>query len=184
MITRPVGLGQGRAIFPTVLARSCFLKVACGKGSAMIIGYNHTSFTVANLDRAVRFWTEGLGFSVISVSERKGDWQGQVTGIPGAKLRIAHLSGYGHHMEFIEYLKAPGNTVSLQPNMAGIAHVCLEVKDIESTINRLAGIGATLQGDLIEVDSGPFKGCRAIYIRDPEGIIIELEEMPNEIHGA
>ena len=149
----------------------------------MITGYNHTSFTVANVDRAVQFWTKELGFRAISVSDRTGDWQGQVTGIPGAKLRIAHLFGHGHHMEFIEYLEAPGNTLALQPNMAGVAHVCLEVKDIEKTIERLLTSGATSQGKLIEVDSGPFKGCRAIYLRDPEGIIIELEETPSESNG-
>jgi catechol 2,3-dioxygenase-like lactoylglutathione lyase family enzyme len=149
----------------------------------MITGFNHTSFTVANVDRAVQFWTEGLGFRATSVSERTGDWQGQVTGIPGAKLKIAHLVGYGHHMEFIEYLQAPDNSVTLQPNGAGVAHVCLEVEDIGSTINTLVTMGATAQGKLIEVDSGPFTGCRAIYLRDPNGVIIELEEKPKEVNG-
>ena len=149
----------------------------------MITGFNHTSFTVANVDRAVQFWTEGLGFRATSVSERTGDWQGQVTGIPGAKLKIAHLVGYGHHMEFIEYLQTPDNSVTLQPNGAGVAHVCLEVEDIGSTINTLATMGATPQGKLIEVDSGPFTGCRAIYMRDPNGVIIELEETPKEVNG-
>ena len=147
----------------------------------MIVGFNHTSFTVANLNRAVQFWTEGLGFRATSVSERTGAWQGQVTGIPGAKLKIAHLVGYGHHMEFIEYLQEPGNSVTLQPNGAGVAHVCLEVEDIENTIDTLATIGATPQGKLIEVDSGPFTGCRAIYMRDPNGVIIELEEIPKKV---
>jgi catechol 2,3-dioxygenase-like lactoylglutathione lyase family enzyme len=149
----------------------------------VIVGFNHTSFTVANLNRAVQFWTEGLGFRATSVSERTGAWQGQVTGIPGAKLKIAHLVGYGHHMEFIEYLEASDNSVTLQPNSAGVAHVGLEVEDIEDTINTLATMGATPQGKLIEVDSGPFTGCRAIYMRDPNGVIIELEEIPKKVNG-
>ncbi|PYV87958.1 MAG: hypothetical protein DMG05_16530 [Acidobacteria bacterium] len=148
----------------------------------MITRFEHMSFTVASLDRAVQFWTEGLGFKVASVSERTGDWQARVTGVPGAQLKVAHLFGYGHHMEFIEYLQAAGNSVALQPNMAGVAHVCLEVEDIEKTIKTLATLGAAPQGELIEVDSGPFKGCRAIYMRDPNGVIIELEEMPGEVN--
>jgi catechol 2,3-dioxygenase-like lactoylglutathione lyase family enzyme len=148
----------------------------------MITRFEHMSFTVASLDRAVQFWTEGLGFKVASVSERTGDWQARVTGVPGAQLKVAHLFGYGHHMEFIEYLQAPGNSVALQPNMAGVAHVCLEVEDIEKTIKTLATLGAAPQGELIKVDSGPFKGCRAIYMRDPNGVIIELEEMPGEVN--
>ena len=148
----------------------------------MITRFEHMSFTVASLDRAVQFWTEGLGFKVASVSERTGDWQARVTGVPGAQLKVAHLFGYGHHMEFIEYLQAADNSVALQPNMAGVAHVCLEVEDIEKTIKTLATLGAAPRGELIEVDSGPFKGCRAIYMRDPNGVIIELEEMPGEVN--
>ena len=52
----------------------------------MITGFNHTSFTVADLDRTVRFWTEALGFRAASVSERSGDWQGRLTGVPQARL--------------------------------------------------------------------------------------------------
>ena len=28
----------------------------------MITGFNHTSFTVTDMDKSVRFWTEMLGF--------------------------------------------------------------------------------------------------------------------------
>jgi catechol 2,3-dioxygenase-like lactoylglutathione lyase family enzyme len=144
----------------------------------MITGFNHTSFTVADLDTAVRFWTEALGFEAASVSERSGDWQGRVTGVPGAKLRIAHLYGYGHHMEFIQYLEASGPAVDMQPNMPGVAHVCLEVRGIDATARRLADHGATPQGEVVDVTSGPVTGMRAGYFRDPSGIVIELLELP------
>ncbi len=38
----------------------------------MITGFNHTSFTVADMDLSVRFWTDGLGFEARSVSPRQG----------------------------------------------------------------------------------------------------------------
>ena len=41
----------------------------------MITGFNHTSFTVADMDKSVRFWTEKLGFEAASVSPRQGSWQ-------------------------------------------------------------------------------------------------------------
>lgn len=149
----------------------------------MITGFNHTSFTVADLDRAVRFWTEALGFEAASVSERHGDWQGPVTGIPGARLRVAHLYGYGHHMEFIEYLEGAGPRVEWQPSMAGVAHVCLEVSDIHETARRLAEHGARPQGEITRVSEGQAPGCWAGYIRDPNGIVIELLELPDAEHA-
>ena len=144
----------------------------------MITGFNHTSFTVADLDRAVRFWTEALGFEAASVSERHGDWQGTVTGVPGARLRVAHLYGYGHHMEFIEYLEGAGAAPALSPNMPGVAHVCLEVEDIHETTEKLFAQGATRQGEMIEVDEGAAPGSWAGYLRDPNDIVIELLELP------
>ena len=146
----------------------------------MITGFNHTSFTVSDLEKAVQFWTEGLGFRADSVSERTGDWQGRITGVPGAKLKIAHLFGYNQHIEFIEYLEGSGEKLTLHPNMAGAAHICLDVENMESVIQKLTSLGAAPHGEMVEVDSGPVKGCRSIYLRDPSGILIELEEMPGE----
>jgi len=144
----------------------------------MITGFNHTSFTVPDLDRAVTFWTEQLGFRAASVSERSGDWQGRVTGVPGARLRVAHLFGHGHHMEFIQYLSGTDASRRFEPNMAGAAHVCLEVADIHATARRLLAAGATAQGEMVEISSGVASGGWAGYIRDPNGILIELYEVP------
>ena len=145
----------------------------------MITGFNHTSFTVRDLDRAVQFWTEALGFRAASVSERSGDWQARVTGVPGARLRVAHLFGHGHHMEFIQYLSGTDASRRLEPNMTGAAHVCLEVTDIHGTAQQLLAAGATPQGEMVEVTSGVASGGWAGYIRDPNGILIELYQPPS-----
>jgi catechol 2,3-dioxygenase-like lactoylglutathione lyase family enzyme len=143
----------------------------------MITGFNHTSFTVSDMDKSVRFWTEKLGFKAASVSPRSGKWQEDVTGIAGASLLVAHLYGHGHHIEFVQYLKGAMAGVAPQPALVGAAHVCLEVDDIDSTWNELLAAGAVPQGQIAAVDVGPVKGCKAAYIRDPSGIIIELLEL-------
>ena len=115
----------------------------------MIIGFSHTSFTVADMDSAIHFWTGDLGFELGTLVERKGAWQEGVTGINGARLRIAHVYDFGNHIEFIQYLNATGAAPELQPNMAGIAHVCLEVDDIHETSQFLLQQGAMLQGRMV-----------------------------------
>jgi catechol 2,3-dioxygenase-like lactoylglutathione lyase family enzyme len=52
----------------------------------MITGFNHTSFTVADMDKSVKFWTENLGFKASSVSPRQGDWQADVTGMTSHRI--------------------------------------------------------------------------------------------------
>ena len=98
-------------------------------------------FTVADMDKSVRFWTEMLGFKAASVSPRQGGWQEAVTGIADASLMVAHLYGHGR------------------------------------TWNELLAAGATSQGRIASVKSGPVEDCLAGYIRDPNGIIIELLEL-------
>lgn len=150
----------------------------------MITGFNHTSFTVADMDKSVRFWTEMLGFKAASVSPRQGDWQEAVTGVADASLMVAHLYGHGHHVEFIQYLRGAIDGMPPQPALTGAAHVCLEVDDIARTWNELLAAGATSQGRIASVKSGPVEDCRAGYIRDPNGIIIELLELKKNDIGS
>jgi catechol 2,3-dioxygenase-like lactoylglutathione lyase family enzyme len=144
----------------------------------MITGYNHTSFTVADMDRSVRFWTEAMGFRAASVSPRSGTWQAAVTGVPGAEILVAHLHGHGLHLELIQYVGggAPGRRID--PNTPCAAHLCFEVNDISSTWERLLNAGATPQGEIADVTSGAMLGVKAGYLRDPGGIVIELVELP------
>ena len=144
----------------------------------MITGFNHTSFTVTDMNRSVRFWTSALGFEARSVSPRSGDWQATVTGVAGAELLVAHLYGYGTHIEFIQYTAAAGSAACIDPNMACAAHVCFEVTDIDVTWQKLIAAGASPQGEIALVDTGPVRGLKAGYLRDPGGIIIELVEIP------
>src|ERR1700753_1404837 len=138
----------------------------------MITGFNHTSFTVADMDKSVRFWTEMLGFKAASVSPREGSWQEEVTGISGASLMVAHLYGHGHHIEFIQYLSGAIAGAAPLPALRGAAHVCLETDDIEGTWGALLKAGATAQGAIAVVSSGAVGGAKAGYIRDPNGILM------------
>ncbi len=144
----------------------------------MIIGFDHTSFTVEDVDRAVRFWTESLGFERSEIVIREGDWPERVTGVGGAKLKIAHVFGYGQHVEFVEYLEpvTKSEAVALSPNVIGVAHVALVVDDVMRTSDTLLQAGAKWQGQPADVVVDSVLKGRAAYIRDPNGIIIELWE--------
>jgi catechol 2,3-dioxygenase-like lactoylglutathione lyase family enzyme len=143
----------------------------------MITGFNHTSFTVADMQKSVKFWTEMLGFEAASVSPREGHWQEEVTGIAGASLMVAHLYGHGHHIEFIQYLSGAMPGAAPAPALRGAAHVCLETDDIERTWDALIAAGATPQGRIAVVSSGAVGGAKAGYIRDPNGVLIELLQL-------
>jgi catechol 2,3-dioxygenase-like lactoylglutathione lyase family enzyme len=143
----------------------------------MITGFNHTSFTVADMDKSVTFWTTMLGFRAASVSPREGRWQEEVTGISDASLMVAHLYGHGQHIEFIQYVAGAVAGAAPPPALRGAAHVCLETDDIEGTWAALLEAGATAQGQIATVTTGAVGGAKAGYIRDPNGILIELLQL-------
>jgi catechol 2,3-dioxygenase-like lactoylglutathione lyase family enzyme len=143
----------------------------------MITGFNHTSFTVRDLDRALEFWVGVLGFETASNSPRHGRWQEGVTGVPGAEIRVAHLFGHGAHMELIEYTAGAAPEHPFAPSTPCAGHICLEVDDIDAEWARLMAAGARPQGEVTLVDNGPSAGLKAAYLRDPDGIIIELVEI-------
>lgn len=143
----------------------------------MFTGYNHTGFTVRDLDKAVAFWTGALGFEAASVSPRHGRWQEGVTGVRGAELRVAHLYGHGAHVELVEYTAGAAAEHRFSPGTPCAGHICFEVNDIEKDWARLMAAGAKPQGGVTLVDNGPSAGLKAAYLRDPDGIIIELVEL-------
>ena len=143
----------------------------------MIERFDHTSFTVADVERAVAFWRDAVGFAVADLSLREGDWLGAVVGVPGARCRIAHLHGHGTHLEFIQYLAPAGSDMTGPPHRPGTGHVAFVVQDIEAMAKRMLEAGASEQGRITRCTSGPAAGCLAVYLRDPNGIIVELVEL-------
>ena len=63
------------------------------------------------------------------------------------------------------------------PAVRGAAHVCLETDDIEHAWAALMKAGATAQGAISTVTTGAVGGAKAGYIRDPNGILIELLQL-------
>jgi catechol 2,3-dioxygenase-like lactoylglutathione lyase family enzyme len=92
-----------------------------------VLGTNHTSFTVSNLDRTLAFFRECLGFELISKAPRDPALTSRITGVEGADLMIAFLKAPGHTIELIEY-RAPANkgAVRARPCDTGFAHVASE----------------------------------------------------------
>jgi catechol 2,3-dioxygenase-like lactoylglutathione lyase family enzyme len=147
-----------------------------------VLGTNHTSFTVSNLDRAIAFYRDALGFAVTSKAPRDPKAIQQITGVPGAEIMVVYVEAPGgHRVELIEYLAPEGRgSVRPQPCDVGFAHVAFDVDDLEAAIaaaeaHEVRPIGAT-----VSVDQGPNAGGKVAYLRDPDGIVIELLQLPKK----
>ena len=61
-----------------------------------------------------------------------------------------------------------------KPRDVGITHVCLAVDDIDAVFDRVTSAGARMFSPPVLVDTGANAGGRGVYVRDPDGIILEL----------
>lgn len=54
-----------------------------------VLSTNHTSFTVSDLDRTVAFFTDALGFELLSKAPRDPHAIENITGVKGGDVVIA-----------------------------------------------------------------------------------------------
>jgi catechol 2,3-dioxygenase-like lactoylglutathione lyase family enzyme len=135
---------------------------------------HHVGITVAQLDRSLAFYRDLLGLSVIGISDED---VAAIVGLPGARARIADLdAGNGQIIELLEYSSAGGSGRAPGPEAAGGCHLCLQVGDLGSALSRLAGAGFLPMGEPAELSGGVWQDCTAVYLRDPDGVIVELIE--------
>ena len=148
---------------------------------ARITRFDHASFTDADIDRTVAFWRDVMGLRLDDLSPRTQPWLGAVVGSPGATCRIAHMTGHGCHMEFICYDEGySGESVFGPATRPGAAHVAFYTDDLRGMAARIVDAGGALLGEITFCAAeGHNTDCLAAYVRDPEGIIIDLiEDLP------
>lgn len=148
----------------------------------MIRGIHHVAISTPNLDRLAAFYTDVIGFTPVM----EAAWSDRplvdrmIGGYEGSAARQVMLQAGNAHIELFEYtapaptLANPGRT----PADHGYTHLCLDVVDIDAEFDRLAANGVTFQSRPPTVEEmGGVARLRAIYGRDPDGNIIELQEI-------
>ncbi|MDP6389010.1 MAG: VOC family protein [Alphaproteobacteria bacterium] len=144
-----------------------------------VLATNHTSFTVSDLDRACAFFTEALGFEVISRAPRNPALIESITGVEGADIMVAYVQMPGHRLELIEYLapEARGRVES-RPCDTGFAHLAFDVDNLDAALAAAQVHSVRPIGEPTVIDKGPNTGNRVVYLRDVDGITIEFIEKP------
>ncbi len=123
----------------------------------MIAGLHHIAINVAERDRAVSFYRNALGFTL--VSERARPEKGDI---------LLFLEGNGVVVEmFVDQTRPPRPTY---PEALGLRHLCFAVTDIVAERARIASLGYTPE-PIRETGSG-----RMFFVLDPDGLPIELHE--------
>jgi catechol 2,3-dioxygenase-like lactoylglutathione lyase family enzyme len=145
-----------------------------------IVGAHHTSFTVADLGRSLAFFRDRLGLELLSTREVGDDYFGRIVGLPGCRVRAAllRIPNSAHHVELFQYLTPAGVPCEPRPCDPGSAHLSLLADDLPALYERLHAEGVAFVGAPVRIDAGPNAGGWGVYLRDPNGILIELFQPP------
>lgn len=140
---------------------------------------DHVGFSVANIERSVEWYT----FLLQEAPVLRGVWDveyvSRVVGYPGLVLDAAlwNLPG-GTVLELLEYKRPSPGRVDMETYNVGNAHLCLVVDDLAAEFERLQGRAEFRNPEPVEIPWGHFAGGRSCYLRDPDGISVELLQYP------
>jgi catechol 2,3-dioxygenase-like lactoylglutathione lyase family enzyme len=152
-------------------------------------GIAHVGVTVTDLERAVEWYRDVLGFeplgASVEVSTDQGHAGAMAADVFGPRLRRfrqAHLaSANGVALELFEFVepRSERRRETFQYRKTGPFHVCLVAPDIEQLAERVeAGGGRRRTSRIWEIFPGePYRAC---FCDDPFGNVIELYSHSHE----
>lgn len=138
---------------------------------------HHVGVTVRDLGRAVAFYSAFLGVEPEVAKIYDSPYTSDQVGYPNAVLDIAifRIPESDLRLELIQYLQPVGTPVDTETNNPGTWHVCFGSTSLDDDFDRLVGLGATPRsGRPVLITSGPNEGKRVAYLRDLDGLTIEL----------
>lgn len=130
---------------------------------------NHIAIVVPDLEEGTGFWVDALGLEVSRVEE-VAEQQVRVAFLPVGESNIELLEPTNNDSGVARYLHNKG---------PGLHHICLEVDDIDETLQRLKDANVQL------IDEEPrtgHDGVRLAFIHPKAtgGTLIELYQLPLE----
>jgi catechol 2,3-dioxygenase-like lactoylglutathione lyase family enzyme len=142
-----------------------------------VSAFNHVGQCVTDLARSKRFYCELLGFTLEREINPPDESSAQLMSLdPPLAMTAAYLVRDGLVLELLHYA-ADGQTQPFRArtmNEPGLTHLSLSVDDIDEVCARVAEYGG-------EVVAPSYIGA-AVFVRDPDGQLLELLPMTYRRH--
>ena len=142
--------------------------------------YVHTNIITHDWKGLAGFYQKVFECIIVPpIRKQKGDWLSKGTGVANAELEGAHLllpgwGQYGPTLEIYQY----ANTIdqeSVSPNQKGYGHMAFEVEDVGLVVEQVEFNGGSKCGELTTRTIPGIGEITFIYVRDPDGNLIELQ---------
>lgn len=136
----------------------------------------HIAVSVSNMEEALEFYCGILGLEVMMDMEMEGvPALEAILGVKDIKMRYVLFSGKGAQLNLLEFKNPRGENIAekMRPYDHGIHHIAFAVDDVEAAYEELSA-------KRVEFISPPQDTglAKANALRGPDGVVIELFELP------
>jgi catechol 2,3-dioxygenase-like lactoylglutathione lyase family enzyme len=151
--------------------------------SSTITAVDSVGITVADVDKAVEFYSQVLSFRKVSDVEVWGDEYEHLQGLFGIRMRVVRMQLGNEFIELTEYLAPKGRPIPVDSRSHDrwFQHIAIAVSDMDKAYQHLRRYKvqhASTAPQRIPDSNIVAAGIRAFYFRDPDGHNLEIIYFP------
>ena len=142
----------------------------------------HVGITVTNIENSIKFYRDILGLTLKGQAIMEGKETDALFAMNNCKVKIAYLNGSDNiispPIELLEFVNNKTIKDKPQLNKISISEICFRVDNIEKVYKHLIDNNVEYLSEPQEFDftAYGFSKSKALYFKDPDGIILELME--------
>jgi predicted enzyme related to lactoylglutathione lyase len=115
-----------------------------------------------------------------------GSWLDHATGLQDSILEGVHLllPGHGNNGPTLEIFSYQNmhDREPIMANYTGLTHIAFEVDDVDQALDEARKNGGQLLGNVTEKTIDGVGDLKFVYLRDPEGNIVEIQSWKKQAH--
>jgi catechol 2,3-dioxygenase-like lactoylglutathione lyase family enzyme len=141
----------------------------------MINGVRHTGIVVKEIENAIKFWVNLLGFKVVVDQIEEGEFIDKLLGLENVSVRTVKLAAQdGSLVELLHFISHKSlSTWDGNPYKTGLTHIAFNVTNISNVVSILEQNGYSQVNRYQKSLSGKVLVC---YVKGFEGLLLELVE--------
>lgn len=150
------------------------------------IRYVHTNLIAKDWRKLADFYISVFGCKpLLPERDLGGEWIDKMTGISQVRVRGMHLGlpGYekGPTLEIFEYEPEHSGNEEESINAKGFGHIAFHVDSVEEVLEEVIKHGGKQLGEVVKKEYEALGMLTAVYVTDPEGNFIELQNWKKQL---
>jgi catechol 2,3-dioxygenase-like lactoylglutathione lyase family enzyme len=143
-------------------------------------GVHHVGITVRDIKRSFEWYKKMFGFEAGPTTYGQGETLSKAVQVEGTELAFAMIDIGSTRIEFLQYVQPEGKDFDLKNGDVGATHICFQIDDMDAAYATLTERGAVFNAPPITLTDGDLAGCSWAYLRDPDGIQLEIWAQPKK----